>query len=144
MSQRQPVITLEAMIKLLIPLVVLAHGIGHILFLVPAVGLANWADQNGHSWLLTPLAGDGLTRALAAVVWTTVIVLFVGAVVGFLTGSDWWRIAAIAGAAISAVGIVVMWDGLTMGSAAAALVFDVIVLIALLWANWPTTEVVGP
>jgi len=131
------------MLKLVIAIVVLAHGVGHVLFLAPAIRLATWADQTGHSWLITPLLGDGLTRALAALVWTATIALFVAAVAGFYLGSDWWRQAALLGAVVSASGIVVMWDGLPTSSAAAALIFDLIVIAALGVAHWPTAEVAG-
>jgi len=131
------------MLKLLIAVVVLAHGVGHVLFLAPALNLASWADQIGHSWLVTPLLGDGLTRTLAAIVWSSTIVLFVGAVMGFFAGSEWWRTAAIAGSIVSAAGIVLMWDGLPTGSAVAALVFDAIVLVSLVWADWPNLDVAG-
>ena len=131
------------MLKLLIATAVFAHGIGHILFLIPTVGLVNWADQTGHSWLVTPLLGDGLTRALAALVWAAAIVLFVGSVVGFYLGADWWRLAAIAGALVSEFGIIAMWGDLPTSSATFALVFDAVVLVALLWARWPSTELVG-
>lgn len=131
------------MLKLVIAAVVLAHGIGHILFLVPSLGLANWADQTGHSWLVTPLLGDNLTRAIAAVVWSAAIVLFVGAVAGFFLGGDWWRTAAILGAVVSAVGIIAMWDGLPTSSAFLALGFDIVVLVSLLWADWPSLETAG-
>ncbi len=131
------------MLKLVIAAVVLAHGVGHILFLGPALRVTTWADQTGHSWLVTPLLGDGVTRAFAAIVWTSTIALFVAAVVGFFMGTDWWRGAAVLGAVISAAGIIVMWDGLAPSSAIAALVFDLIVLVALLWAHWPSTELAG-
>lgn len=131
------------MIKLLIATAVFAHGVGHILFLMPALGVTRWADQTGHSWLLTSLLGDGATRVIAAVVWTSATVLFVASVVGLYTGADWWRAAAVAGAIVSGVGIIAMWDGLPVSNAFFALAFDAVVLITLLWVHWPSAEVAG-
>ncbi|HEX5013516.1 MAG TPA: hypothetical protein VFV72_05080 [Candidatus Limnocylindrales bacterium] len=124
-------------------LVVFAHGIGHVLFLVPALGIASWADQTGHSWLLSGIVGDGPTRAIAVLTWTSVIALFVAGVGGFLVGTDWWRAATIAAAAVSIVGIVVFWDGIATGSAVFALLADVVILGVLLLAHWPSTELAG-
>jgi hypothetical protein len=131
------------MVKLLLATLFFAHGVGHVLFLGPALRLTAWADQTGQSWVLTPLVGDGAARILASVVWGAALLLFVGAAAGLVLGSDWWRAAAIAGAVVSAVGIVAMWGGVAPSSAIMALAFDVLVLLALLVVHWPSAEVVG-
>jgi hypothetical protein len=121
-------------------LVVFAHGVGHLLFLAPVVGLGNWADQTGESWILTGAIGEPATRAIATALWSAAIVLFVAGVAGFLGGTEWWRTVTIAAAALSAVGIVAFWGGIATSSAVFALVADVVILGALLVAHWPTTE----
>jgi len=121
-------------------LVVFAHGVGHVLFLAPVVGLGNWADQTGESWILTGAIGEPATRAIATALWSAVIVLFVAGVAGFLGGTEWWRTVTIAAAALSAVGIVAFWGGIATSSSVFALVADVVILGALLVAHWPTTE----
>ena len=55
-------------------LVVFAHGVGHLLFLAPAVGLGNWAEQTGESWALTGAIGEAATRVIATVLRSAVIV----------------------------------------------------------------------
>jgi hypothetical protein len=124
-------------VNLLIVVVVLAHGVGHVLFLGPALRVADWASQSSHSWLLTATLGDGLSRAIASLVWSAAIVLFVGGVAGYLTDAAWWRAATVAAAVVSLLGIVVFWDGLAMPSAIFALIADLTILAALLVANWP-------
>jgi hypothetical protein len=130
-------------VQALVAIVVLAHGVGHVLFLAPVVGLGDWAGQTGHSWLLTGALGDGTTRAIAAFLWSAVVVLFVAGVGGFLAGTEWWRGATIAAAALSIAGIVVFWDGVATTSALFALVVDVMILGALLVAHWPSAELAG-
>lgn len=129
------------MLKLILVAAFAAHAIGHVLFLGPGLRVATWADQSGHSWLLSAPLGDALTRGVAGFVWSATIVLFLAGVVGYATGQDWWRAPTIAGALVSIVGIVVFWDGIATSSAVFALVFDVLVLVALLWAGWPSPEV---
>ena len=124
-------------------LVVFAHGVGHVLFLVPALGIANWADQTGHSWLLSGVIGDGATRAIASLTWAAVIALFVACVGGFVAGTDWWRGITVSAAILSIVGVAVFWDGIATGSALFALAADVVIVAALLLANWPSTELAG-
>jgi hypothetical protein len=129
--------------NVVLALVVLAHGIGHVLFLAPTVRFANWADQTGHSWLVTPLLGDMATQLVGGLIWIATIALFVAGAGGFLGGQDWWRAATVAGAILSIVGIVLMWDGIATTNAVLALVFDVLILGSLLWLRWPALEAVG-
>ena len=87
------------------------------------------------SWLLTPLIGDGPARLVGAAIWTSAFALFVAAVGGYLVASEWWPTVAVVAACVSAAGIVVMWGGIAATSAVFALAVDVVVLIALLWAD---------
>jgi hypothetical protein len=77
--------------NLVLALVVLAHGVGHVLFLAPTIRMTNWADQTGHSWVLTPILGDTATQLIGGIIWIATIGLFVTGVGGFLSGQDWWR-----------------------------------------------------
>ena len=62
-------------LKLVLAVVVLFHGIGHLLFLGPTIGAVDWAGQTGHSWALTGVLGDGPTRTLGALIWVATIVV---------------------------------------------------------------------
>ena len=128
------------LVRLGFALVVFAHGVGHLLFLGPVVGLGNWADQTGDSWVLTGTIGEPATRIIATVLWSAVIVLFVAGVAGFLGTTDWWRPVTIAAAGLSILGIVLFWGGIASSSAIFALIADAVILCALLVAHWPSTE----
>jgi hypothetical protein len=130
-------------LKLILAAVVLFHGIGHVLFLGPAIGAVDWAGQTGHSWALTGVLGDGPTRAVGAFLWIATIVLFVIGVAGFLTAQPWWVAVTVLASIASIAGIVLMWDGIATSSAAMALAVDVVILVALLVAHWPGSEIVG-
>jgi hypothetical protein len=131
------------MLKLVLAVVVLAHGVGHLLFLGSSLRVAEWAGQTSHSWLLTSTLGDVPSRAIASSIWVATIVLFVAGVAGFLLDASWWRQATVAGAVVSITGIVLFWDGLATSSAAFALAFDVVLLVSLLVAHWPAAETAG-
>lgn len=130
-------------LTLILAVVLFAHGVGHVLFLAPALRVADWAGQTGHSWLLTATMGDSPSRAIAAVIWTASIVLFVAGAAGLLAGQAWWRPITVAGAIVSLVGLVVFWDGIATTSAVFAIVVDVLVLVALVVAHWPSTDAIG-
>jgi hypothetical protein len=131
------------LVRIGLALVVFAHGVGHLLFLGPVVGLGRWADQTGDSWILTGAIGEPATRAIATVLWSAVIVLFVAGVAGFLGTTEWWRTAIVLGAGLSILGIVLFWGGIASSSAVFALIADVVILGALLIAHWPSTQLAG-
>jgi hypothetical protein len=130
-------------LRITIAIVLAFHGIGHVLFLAPALRVATWADQTGGSWLLSSTVGDGAAHALGAAAWAAATILFVVAAAGLLMTQEWWRPVAVAGALISVVGIVVFWDGIATSSAAFALVVDIAVVVGLVVAHWPSVESVG-
>ena len=76
--------------RLVLTLVVAAHGIGHILFLAPLLGLANWG-QSTRSWLLTNSVGLSLTAIIGSVVWVMAISGFTASALGIYAQTPWWR-----------------------------------------------------
>jgi hypothetical protein len=131
-------------LNLALGVVLVAHGIGHVLFLAPALRLVEWAGQSGQSWLLSDILGDPLTRAVAAVGWAAAMILFLVGAFGFMTRLDWWRPVLLAGAVVSLAGIVVMWDGIATSNALMAAAVDVVVLAAIAWASRPATSAPAP
>lgn len=129
-------------IRWIVALAVLAHGIGHVLFMPLLAGTMK-LDASWHSWLLTGLVGDGFTRVLATVAGGALVVAFVAAAGGIFAQTGWWRGAAIAASVASMVLVVVLWDGLPTGPAAAAFIFDAAILVALLVVRWPATDLIG-
>jgi hypothetical protein len=121
------------MLNALIALAVLAHGIGHVLFLAPTTRVAAWADQTGASWLMQPLVGDGIARVVGTVAWTAALGLFVLAAVGIYLDTDWWRLLAGIGAVVSLAAVIAFWGGIYTSSALLAAAFDIVVLLALAW-----------
>ncbi len=114
----------------IIGLAVLAHGIGHILFM-PALAGAMKLEADGHSWLLTGLLGDGVTNGLATIAATVALAAFAAAAAGLVGQIGWWRPVALVGAIVSLALVVVMWDGLPTSSAAFAVAFDLVVVGAI-------------
>jgi hypothetical protein len=126
--------------RIILAVVVASHGIGHVLFLVPCLGIAQWG-QSSRSWLLTNLIGDTPTRAIGSLLWLAATVGFIAAGFGIWAGQPWWRTLAVGSAVISLLTLALFGGGL-IGSAVNAAAFDVIVLVALLLLRWPPTSLV--
>ncbi|HRL14685.1 MAG TPA: hypothetical protein PKX07_22575 [Aggregatilineales bacterium] len=127
------------MLRIILALVIGAHGIGHILFLIPLLGIAEWG-QPQRSWLLT---GESAARVIGGALWVVVILAFGAAVIGLLGQQGWWRTAAVIGAVISMIGLVLFWTMPVSAPVISALVFNLLVLGALLIVHWPSVDAVG-
>lgn len=120
-------------LRIVLAVVVGAHGIGHILFLMPLVSSTTWG-QATQSWLL----GDGgLAKGFGVLIWLVSLGGFVAAAFGIFRETDWWQSVAIGAAAVSTVGLVLFWTRPSTSPAISALVFNLLVLAALLIFHWP-------
>ncbi len=125
-----------------IGLAVIAHGLGHVLFMPLFAGTMN-LQASGHSWLLSGILGDEPVKWLGTLVASVALVIFVAAGVGLIGQMSWWRPLAIAGSVVSMALVLALWDGLPVSNALFALAFDLVVLAALLLAHWPSEEMIG-
>jgi hypothetical protein len=127
------------MVKLILALILLAHGIGHSMGLLQAFKVATVNPQwQGDSWILTGIAGQTLTTAIGVVIWSAAILAFTalaGVMVGWLPAT-WWQPLAIAGAAISLAGLFLFPVAFPTLSTIGALAIDVILLVAVVWQRW--------
>jgi len=137
------------MLKTLIALFLIAHGLVHAG--LAAAPIPNDPDSKpgafftsiSRSWLLPQL---GLNPA--AVQWIGII-LVVLATLGFVLAglgvfgvsglTAVWRTVAVVSACVSLLLLVLFWHlWLIVG-----VLIDVGILVALLWANWPSVELIG-
>ena len=128
--------------RLIVVLVILAHGIGHVLFLAPCLGIAQWG-QSAHSWLLTRVLGDLPTRVIGSLLWLMIIAGFVAAGIGLLGQHAWWRTLASASAAVSLLALLLFVSRSSTQPVLSAALMDVAILVALLWVHWPSVDLVG-
>jgi hypothetical protein len=102
-----------------------------------------WPINMGRSWLFSWL---GLEKSLAVyrvsgLLWLAGgIALVAGGlgVLGFLVPIDWWRGLAIGGGAISLFMLAIYFHPILVVGITSSLA----VLVALLWANWPSTSLI--
>jgi hypothetical protein len=127
---------------MVVVVVIMAHGIGHALFLAPCLGIAQWG-QSAQSWLLTGVLGDTLTRLVGSIVWLLAVAGFVAAGAGLLGQQAWWRGLAVGAAGVSLLGLILFARGGDAQPLLSAGLMDVAILVALLWAQWPSADLVG-
>jgi hypothetical protein len=131
------------MLKFVIALVLLAHGIGHSIGIVQALKVATINPQwNGDSWIVTGVAGTTVTQLVGVVIWSVAMVGFVlaaGVVIGWLPES-WWVPLAVGSSLASLAGLLLFPTAFPTTSTIGALIVDVVVLGGVLWANWAPSD----
>jgi len=126
-----------ATVRLLVAIVLVAHGLGHALGLLPALGFRLSEGHAPGSWLLSGLMGDGRARLLGALCWLASGTAFVGAGValgGWGLSRDHWTMLASAAAVVSLATVLLFWNGLPFffPNKVGAILIDVLVLVSVL------------
>lgn len=131
------------MLRIVIALVLVAHGIGHSMGLL---GMFKVATVNpawhGDSWILTGAGGPTLTQAVGTLLWTLAIVGFValGAVVMGWLPEAWWQPLAIGSSLVSLAGLLFFPIAFPVFSTIGAFAVDVAVLAAVVWYGWVPSD----
>lgn len=129
------------MLRIVIVLILAAHGIGHSIGVMGGWGNNAWGGS-GTSWLLSPALGRA-TAGLEGLIWLLPLAGFVVAAGALWAGMDIWRAVAVASAGLSLLAIVLFPTQLPTGSVVAAVAVNVATLIALVLMQWPAADAVG-
>ena len=131
------------MLKIVIGLVLLGHGIGHSMGLLQIFKIATISPGwNGDLWLVTGVAGPTATQAMGVVLWTAAMVGFValaGVVFGWLPEA-WWSTLAIGASAASLAGLFLFPTAFPTFSSIGAFAVDIVVLASVLWFHWAPSD----
>lgn len=127
------------MVKVVLALVLLAHGIGHSMGLLGVFNVARVNPAwNGDSWLLSGFAGTAVTHAAGVILWMAAMVGFAAlaaVVMGWLPEA-WFQPLAIGSAVASLAGVVLFPIAFPTFSTVGAVVVDLVVLAAATWLHW--------
>jgi len=105
------------------------HGIGHT--------LGYWMPARSIPFLEL---SERTLRRLGGIVWTLVTVGFIIASMSFyglIFPAQWWRTFSVIFAVISMLGLVLFGRSWPVFNFMAAFIFDLAVLVVLLWFQWP-------
>jgi len=143
-------------LRVIIALVFAFHGVGHAMGIIPALGivggegsrqgwLKNWSS---HSWLLTNLLGDTVSRILCVALSGVPLIGFLCAALalaGWGIPHDWWRTLAVVSAVVSLAALLLFWNALIFlfPHKVGALAVNVATLLCLLVLNWPAEATLG-
>jgi hypothetical protein len=131
------------MVRILIALVLLGHGIGHSMGIMQVLRVATVNPAwNGDSWLLTNTVGSTATRAFGITVWIAAMIGFViaaGIVMGWLPQA-WWLPVALGSSVVSLAGLAVFPMAFPLFSTIGAFLVNVAVIAAVMWVHWVPSD----
>lgn len=119
------------------------HGVGHALGVLPAFGVTLGRTHAAGSWLISGPTGTAGVRELGFVLWVVTLLGFVAAglgLLGWLVPQAWWQGLAITSAILSLLTLALFWSGLPLlfPHKIGAIAVNLAVLVCLLWLRWPS------
>jgi hypothetical protein len=131
------------MLKVIIALVLLAHGIGHSMGLLQVFKVATVNPHwQGDSWLLGGGAGTTASQFVGVALWSVAILGFAAlaaVVMGWLP-EDWFGTLAIGSSLVSLAGLLLFPVAFPLMSTVGALAVNLAVLAAVLWYQWVPSD----
>ncbi|TVQ64842.1 MAG: hypothetical protein EA379_00690 [Phycisphaerales bacterium] len=124
-------------------LFLVCHGLVHAIYVGHARRLFEvrsgvvWPDG---SWALSRTLGDPAARWFVAVTFSLVAAAFTVAAIALVLRQPWWAPLAGSAAAVSALALLLAWDGRLHDSAvqgAYAVVLDVVIAVFAVVVSWP-------
>ncbi len=120
--------------QLVISVILLAHGVGHILFAANSWGY--WKADAGRA----PLFEDVLhvsqkLEGIVGLLWIIPLVGFAASAWGVYNAAAWWPAALLLSSVISAMLVVAWWKGVTPSTALYALIVDIVAIAFLIWQS---------
>jgi hypothetical protein len=131
------------MMRLVIAVVFILHGLVHLLYFGQSAGLFElqpgmlWPQG---SWAFARLLGIAATKGLASAACVAAAAGFAGGGVGLLLRQAWWRLAVVDSAVFSIVLFVLFWDGSLHrldNQGAIGILINAAILAAVAAYNWP-------
>ena len=126
------------MVRILIGVFTILHGLMHLWYVILSQRLVAFQPEmgwTGESPLLTGLLEDGTAPLVATVLYVLATLGFVVGGGGWLAQAGWGRTCLIVSAAVSALTILLFWDGksqMLVQKGVIGLLIDVVYLVAML------------
>jgi len=128
----------ESLLRVVVAVVLILHGVGHLLAIFPIVGKKLSQTHSADSWLFTRLLGDTGARIIGVVIWLIACIGFIGAglgLLGWLVPSELWPALATWASIFSLLGLGLFWNAFPFlfPNKLGVIIIDVAVLVYLLW-----------
>jgi len=135
-------------IQIAVPIVLILHGVGHVMGVLTATGAVGTDAWHSRSWLLTDLLGDSTARMIASVLWIVTVVGFIAAgagAFGWSATAGSWRTIAVVMAVVSLVTLALYWNAFAslFPNKIGSIAVNLAVLYGVLIAHWPAADIIA-
>jgi hypothetical protein len=120
------------LLRWFIIIVLLAHGVGHVMGFMAAWTPVPMGFTDRPSLLSDTITIQSAAGRAFGLLWMLALVAFLAAVFGLIGHQEWWRALVIAAAVISLAAILPWWNTVTAGPRFGAVLVDLLILVALL------------
>jgi len=131
-----------ATVKVIVALVLVAHGLGHALGTLPVFGMKLSREHSADSWLISKFLGDGPARGLCVIIHTLALLVFGvagSALAGW--GFQWvdWEAVTVLGAILSLSALLLFWHAFPFffPNKVGVIPVNVLALLGILVLRWP-------
>jgi hypothetical protein len=133
--------------RIAVAVVLMAHGVGHALGVVPAfVPITD--SWNTRSALLSGPLGERRARVVGIVLWSACMVGFVASGLALLGAGlpvAWWEPLAVASSVLSLLTLALFWHGFPtlVPNKVGAIAVDLTAIVGIVFAGWPGDALLG-
>jgi hypothetical protein len=129
-------------IRTLIAIVLIAHGLGHALGILAAMGITLSKNHSLYSWLLTKFTGQSVSTGIGVLVFSAVLIGFICtglSLGGWLLPRHVWQTLGLIAAIVSLTGLCLFWNAFPFlfPNKIGVLFVDIGLLVSILWLQWP-------
>lgn len=130
-----------AILQYFAALVLLGHGIGHLVGVIPTWTSIEIGGMQDKPWILPgDHHFDSSVGKAWSIIWIAAMVLFLVSSIGVFMDKEWWRQWAIIGSLMSIVAMLPWWNSILAGAKAGVALDFAIILVLLLPQGDKITE----
>ena len=129
-------------VKLLVALILIAHGLGHALTALPVFGHTLSRTHSTHSWLLSELLGSAPATVFCLALSLISLLGFLGAglsLAGWGLSQTNWESLTIAASLLSLLSLVLFWNSypFLVPNKVGVIAVDAFAILSILLLRWP-------
>lgn len=129
-------------LRAIVAVVLMGHGLGHVLTALPVFGKTLSRDHSADSWLLSHFVGSGPDRAICLILNLFALLAFMSAgmaLMGWVPPRGSWEKLTVLASMLSLLGLFLFWNAFPflVPNKVGVIAVDGFALLSILLLRWP-------